>query len=170
MSNWNDLYRRHAQDVFRFALYLSGNRGDAEDITSETFVRAWASSEPIRSATVKAFLFTIARRLFLQSLRGRSRHVALTEELRDPGAATTTQAEVDSELRRTLAALQELPEIDRSALLMRAADEMPYEEISRALGISLASTKVKIHRARLALARTRATWRADDEARTRSES
>lgn len=170
MSNWNDLYRNHAPDVFRFALYLSGNRGDAEDITSETFVRAWASAEPIRSATVKAYLFTIARRLFLQSLRGKSRHVALTDELRDPGAPTPASAEVDSELRRTLAALQALPEVDRAALLMRAADEMPYEEIARALGITLASTKVKIHRARLALARTRETWRAGDDAPTRSES
>jgi RNA polymerase sigma-70 factor (ECF subfamily) len=51
-----------------------------------------------------------------------------------------------------LAGLQELREIDRAALLMRALDSMPYEEIARALGISLASAKVKIHRARLALA------------------
>jgi RNA polymerase sigma-70 factor (ECF subfamily) len=51
-----------------------------------------------------------------------------------------------------LAGLQELPEIDRAALLMRALDGMPYEEISRALGISLASAKVKIHRACLTLA------------------
>ena len=51
-----------------------------------------------------------------------------------------------------LAGLQNLPEIDRAALLMRALDGMAYEEISRALGISLSSAKVKIHRARLALA------------------
>ena len=54
-----------------------------------------------------------------------------------------------------LAGLQKLPEIDRAALLMRAFDEMPYEEIAQSLGISLAAVKVKIHRARLALAGVR---------------
>jgi len=61
------------------------------------------------------------------------------------------------EFRAVLRRLQELPEIDRAALLMRAQDGMAYEEISRALGISLSSTKVKIHRARLVLAGTRHT-------------
>jgi len=47
--------------------------------------------------------------------------------------------------------LQTLPEPDRAALLMRALNEMPYEEIARALGLSLTAVKVKVHRARLAL-------------------
>ena len=152
MTGFSALYKKYAPDVYHFALYLSGERGEAEDITSETFVRAWVSSEPIRMATVKGYLFTIARNLFLQGLRKKSRHVALDEELRDPQASPYKQAEQKAELLAVLAGLQKLPEIDRAALLMRAFDEMPYEEIARALGISLAAVKVKIHRARLALA------------------
>ena len=151
MTDFEELYRRHAPEVFRFALYLSGNRSDAEDITSETFVRAWTASGTIRTATVKGYLFTIARNLFLQSLRTRSRHVEIPETLPDPAAGPEARAEGDSELAAALRALQKLPEIDRAALLMRAADDMPYEEIARALDLSLASVKVKIHRARLAL-------------------
>jgi RNA polymerase sigma-70 factor, ECF subfamily len=151
MTDFSAFYKKHAPDVYRFALYLSGEHGEAEDITSETFVRAWASSEPIRMATIKGYLFTIARNLFLQGLRRRSRHVALDEDLRDPQASPHAQAEQKAELRAVLAGLQKLPEIDRAALLMRAFDEMPYEEIAQALGISLAAAKVKIHRARLAL-------------------
>jgi len=60
--------------------------------------------------------------------------------------------EAESELQAVIARLQELPEVDRAALIMRATSEMPYEEIARALGISLASVKVKIHRGRLKLA------------------
>ena len=152
MTGFGALYKKYAPDVYHFALYLSGERGEAEDITSETFVRAWASSEPIRMATVKGYLFTIARNLFLQGLRKKSRHVVLDEDLRDPKASPYAQAEQKAELRAVLDGLQKLPEIDRAALLMRAFDEMPYEEIARALGISLAAVKVKIHRARLALA------------------
>jgi RNA polymerase sigma-70 factor (ECF subfamily) len=151
MTGIEALYKKYAADVYHFSLYLSGERGEAEDITSETFVRAWASSEPIRVATVKGYLFTIARNLFLQGLRKKSRHVALDDDLRDPQASPYAQAEGKQELRAVLAGLQSLPEIDRAALAMRAFDEMPYEEIAQALGISLAAVKVKIHRARLAL-------------------
>jgi RNA polymerase sigma-70 factor (ECF subfamily) len=157
MTGFDALYKKYAPDVYHFALYLSGERGEAEDITSETFVRVWASSEPIRVATVKGYLFTIARNLFLQGLRKKSRQVALDDDLRDPQASPYTQAEQKAELHAVLAELQKLPEIDRAALLMRAFDEMPYEEIARALGISLAAVKVKIHRARLAIAGLRNT-------------
>jgi RNA polymerase sigma-70 factor (ECF subfamily) len=151
MTGFSELYKKHAPDVYHFALYLSGERGEAQDITSETFVRAWTAPEPVRMATVKGYLFTIARNLFLQGLRKKSRQVELDEHLRDPQPSPYAQAEQKEELQAVLAGLQKLPEIDRAALLMRAFDEMPYEEIARALGISLASVKVKIHRARLAL-------------------
>ena len=151
MIELDALYRKYAPDVFRFALYLSGNRAEAEDITSETFVRAWTSPEPVRMATVKGYLFTIARNMFLQGLRRKSRHVALDEQLKDPRSGPGADREDNARLEATLAEMQKLPEIDRAALLMRAFEEMPYEEIARCLGISLASVKVKIHRARLAL-------------------
>jgi len=152
MTDFSSLYKRYAPDVYRFALYLSGARGDAEDITSETFVRAWTAPEPIQMATAKGYLLTIARNLFLQGLRRKSRHVALDEDLREPGASPYAQAEGKEELQSVLTRLQGLPEVSRAALLMRAVDGMAYEEIARALGISLAAVKVKIHRARLALA------------------
>jgi RNA polymerase sigma-70 factor (ECF subfamily) len=152
MMDFISLYEKHAPDVYRFALYLSGERGEAEDITSEAFVRAWTSPSPIEMATVKSYLFTIARNLFLQGLRKRSRHVALDEELRDSQAGPYAQAEQKEKLHSVMAELQKLPEASRSALLMRAVDGMAYEEIAQVLGLSLAAVKVKIHRARLALA------------------
>ena len=152
MDDFSTLYRKYAPDVFRFALYLSGDRSQAEDITSETFVRAWTSAQKIELATVKGYLFTIARNLFLQGIRRTTRHDQLDRDLADSQASPQVQAEQREELRAVLAGLQELPEIDRAALLMRSLDGLAYEEIARALDISLASVKVKIHRARLALA------------------
>ena len=72
--------------------------------------------------------------------------------MRDPGVNPQAQIEQKEEFQAVMEGLQRLPELDRAALLMRAFDGMPYEEIARALGITLASVKVKIHRARLALA------------------
>ena len=155
MTSFSELYRRYAPDVFRFALYLSGERAEAEDITAETFVRAWTAVERVRMSTVKGYLFTIARHLFLQNRRKRARETALEDVHPEPSRGPEAHADTDSELRAVLAALRQLPEIDRAALLMRAEDEMPYDDIARALGISLASVKVKIHRARLKLAQIR---------------
>lgn len=153
--DFSALYQKYAPDVYRFALYLCGEPSEAEDITAETFVRAWTAPARIELATVKGYLFTIARNLFLQGLRKKARHVALDAELRDRQAGPQLQAEQRSELRVVLARLQELPEVDRAALLLRAHEGMPYEEIARMLGISLAAVKVKIHRARRALADSR---------------
>lgn len=152
---FESLYQKHAPDVFRFALYLSGNRSDAEDITSETFVRAWTASGPIALSTIKAYLFTIARNLFLKGLHKSRRWAVLDAEPADlsPGAAHRLEGE--AELAAVLARLQTLPEVDRSALLMRALDDLPYQEIAPALGISVAAAKVKVHRARAALMKMR---------------
>lgn len=157
MTDFGELYRKHAPDVFRFALYLSGDRTEAEDITSETFVRAWTASEPIEMATIKGYLFTIARRLFLMGLRGKSRQAELEDEYPAHGPSPHQQAEEKETLGAVMATLQRLPETDRAAVLMRALEGLPYEEIARALGISLVSAKVKVHRARLALAGLRRT-------------
>jgi len=141
--------------VFRFALYLSGNRAQAEDITSETFVRVWTSSARIDMATVKGYLFTIARHLYLQGLRQTGRNVALDDHLVDSGASAYMRTAAKEEFARVRAGLMQLPEVDRAVLLMRAFDEMSYDEIARAVGISLTAVKVKIHRARLRLGRLR---------------
>jgi RNA polymerase sigma-70 factor, ECF subfamily len=143
--------------VRRFALFLAGDPSLAEDITSETFVRAWTTSGKIREETVKAYLFTIARNLYHDSLHRSRPFAVLTDDIRDNKADVQKRAEDYSELKIVLAEMQRLPEIDRAALLMRAQDQMSYEEISQALNLSVSAVKVKIHRARLKLMRSTRT-------------
>jgi RNA polymerase sigma-70 factor (ECF subfamily) len=154
-TDFRKLYESHAPHVRRFVLFLGGDPALADDITSETFVRAWAAPGPIRQDTVRAYLFTIARNLFRDSERRARRHGPLDDELRDRGVTAHQHVEDRSELASVLRELQRLPELDRAALLMRAQDQMSYEDISRALGMTLSAVKVKIHRARLKLMRGR---------------
>jgi RNA polymerase sigma-70 factor (ECF subfamily) len=151
MTDFHVLYESYAPLVRRFALFLCGEPALADDITSETFVRAWTAPGPIREETVKAYLFTIARRLYLDSLRQTRRHTVLTEALPDKRVRVQEQAEMRSELRSVLAAMQQLPELDRTVLLMRAQSEMSYAGIASELGLSIPVVKVRIHRARLRL-------------------
>ena len=151
MKEFEDLYRRYAPDVLRFALYLTGDRAEAEDIASETFVRVFTTQDRLRMPTVKGYLFTIARNLHRQGWRSRSRRSSLDPGLTDQAPGPEAQAEGRAQLARVLAALQELPEVDRAAVLMRAQDGMSYEEIAAALDLTLAAVKVKVHRARVRL-------------------
>lgn len=159
MSQFHEIYEAHARDVYRFVLYLSGDSALADDITSETFIRVWTAPEPVRMATVKAWLFTIARNLFLMDRRNAHRREVLSEAVPDLGHDALAQSEGRQELARVLQALQHLPEADRAALLMRADDGMSYEEIAVSLGLSLSAVKVKIHRARLKLSQYRSAAR-----------
>ncbi len=147
------LYRRYSQDVYRFAYWLSGNAADAEDITSETFVRAWTGGNRVRAATARAYLLTIARNLFLQQRRrDPGRHDELHDEA-DPRPGPERQAAVAHRMRQLRVALLELSDVDRTALLMRAQEGLRYDEVARALDVSVSAAKVKVHRARLKLAR-----------------
>ena len=155
MTDIESLYKRYAPDVRRFALFLSGDPVMADEITSDTFVSAWLARERIRQPTVKSYLFTIARNLYRDRQRREARHAELDEQMIDKRISAQTHMEQSAELHAVLAELQQLPEIDRTVLLMRALDGMPYEEIAETLGIPLVTAKVKVHRARLKLMETR---------------
>ena len=159
MTDIENLYECYAADVRRFALYLCGDAAMADEITSDTFMRAWMAAERIRQPTVKSYLFTIARNAYTDLLRRAARHAQLDERMPDARISAQTQMELSAEVRSVLAALQQLPEMDRTVLLMRTLDEMPYEEIAETLGISVVTATVKVHRARLKLMQTRQAWR-----------
>ena len=170
MTDFEDLYERYAKDVYRFALYLSGRPAQAEDITSETFVRVFTSRDTIRTATVKAYLFAIARNLHIDARRWGKHEAELKGEILDRSPGPQLQAESRESLTIVLEALQTLPEKDRAALLMRAQDGMPYEEIAAALGISLAAAKVKVHRARFRITQLAIGQKENHEEKVRNSS
>ena len=154
-AGFSDLYERYSRDVYRFTLYLSGDASLAEDITAETFLRVWNSVAPVRLATVKGYLLSIARNLYLHELRRLNRLSELKAQM--PSASSLHyETESRAELARVLADLRELPEADRAAVLLRAEDGLSYEEIAEVLGLPVATVKVKVHRARLKLAEKRA--------------
>jgi len=148
MLNFEELYIAYSPEVYRFACWLASNTHDAEDITSETFVRAWMNSSAIRTETLKAYLFTIARNIYLESLRKHRHHEILNDTHPDSHPALDKALETKSELDQIRATLLTLPEIDRSAFVMRVQYDLPYEEIARVLQLSENAAKVKVHRVR----------------------
>jgi RNA polymerase sigma-70 factor (ECF subfamily) len=148
---FHELYSRYAGDVYRFAHWLSRNPHDAQDITAETFVRAWTAPEEPRLESVKAYLFAIARNLHRKQWRRASRHEALTEAMPDPATRPDEAAVSRDEFERTLAAVHALPEMDRTVLLLRAEEDLSYQDIAAVTGLSVTAAKVKVFRARAKL-------------------
>ena len=152
MTTFHEIYERYSKDVYRYCFWLSGSSQDADDLTSETFARAWVGREDIRTETIKAYLFAIARNLYLNQKRTANRNVGLNHEHVDANPGLQEIVEARLELHCAIEAVQSLPEVDRTAFLLRVQHELPYDEIARILRLPLTTVKVKIHRARLKLA------------------
>ena len=150
MDDFEAAYGRYYRDVYRFALFLTSDPARAEDLAAETFVRAWGALGRVRQPTVRSYLLTITRNIFRDGRR-KERSVPLDESLPVPGPALEAQIERASTLRSVRERLRGVASGDRRALLMYVVRGMSYEEIARALGISLGAVKTRIFRAREAL-------------------
>ena len=143
------LVERHQQSIFRFALRLLGNWGEAEDVTQETFLAAFANLSRYDSsrAACSTWLFTIARNRCFNLLK-HSRTIALNE-LDSIADVTPTDPIVSQELSQQLdRALASLPVEQRSAFVLAEIEQLPYAEIARIERTSIGTVKSRIHRAK----------------------
>jgi RNA polymerase sigma-70 factor (ECF subfamily) len=140
------LYRRHAGDVYRYALGLLRDPSEAEDATQTAFLnayRALVSGEEPRAP--KAWLLTIVHnvcRMRRRALARRPREVPLEDH---PIAAVEDER---PRLDVVLAALAELPLNQRAALVMREVEGRSYKEIAEVLDVSTSAVEALIFRAR----------------------
>lgn len=142
-AGFGDLYRDHSRAVYRFALGLSGNAAEADDLTAEAFLRIWEAGDRVQLASMRAYLLTIVRNLHRQQWRRERRRGEMPAEVTGPCGQDTRD-----QLRAVLAELQALPELDRAALLLHVEHELPYSEIALMLGIDPTTARTKVHRAR----------------------
>lgn len=151
MEAFQELYERHYPDVYRFALFLTGDPARAEDLAADTFVRAWIARNRIDLMTVRAYLLTITKNLYRDECRRARPVAAVVEEIPDPGPAPDVRVGHAMDLGRLRARLRQVPRGDRQALLMFIVRGMSQKEIADALGVTVGAVKSRIFRAREAL-------------------
>jgi RNA polymerase sigma-70 factor, ECF subfamily len=139
--------------VYRFALRLTGSRQDAEDLTQDTFLRAWRGRGRLRDAgAARAWLFTIAKNLWNDRLRRKGRRPAIVEPLEDDQQSGAVAADheliVREDVRRVLEAMDSLPSRQREVLHLHACDGFSLGEIAAVLGISVEAAKANLCEAR----------------------
>ena len=147
----DELYRKHAPEVYRYVYAVLGNSADAEDVTQPTFVnalRALERGEQPRRPT--NWLITIAHNLIRQRFRQQQTRPREVELDRDVPAAEA--ADDGPSIDDLVRALQRIPPSQREALVLREMEGRSYKEISSILGVSQAALETRIFRARRSLA------------------
>lgn len=153
MEAFEALVRRHQNAIFAFALNLTGQPAEAEDVAQEAFVRAWRAyggydEARRRDLKEKPWLHRIALNVFRNRVRARRPVTLLSEDLatapaaREPEAVALANAR-RHELRRLLAAL---PRPYREAVVLHHVQGLAYEEAAAVLGMPVGTVKSNCHR------------------------
>jgi len=158
------LVTRHQKKIFNFMYRMVGERGAAEDLTQEVFLKVYEALPRFRKAAAfSTWLYRIAHNHCLNALKGRGREIAvsaLTSETanRNPVAAIVEPSASPEERleRQELQAvvqgkLAELTPEHRAVLVLRDIQGLSYDEIAAALELEDGTVRSRLHRARMEL-------------------
>jgi RNA polymerase sigma factor (sigma-70 family) len=149
------LVARYQARLLAFCRHMLSSREDAEDVLQEVFAAAFnAILADNRAINVRPWLYRIARNRSLNHLR-RTQAVGVDSmdvHLSDNGQTTADKVHRREEFRLLIADVQELPETQRTALLLREIDALSYEQIADAMETTVPSVKSLLVRARVSLA------------------
>src|ERR1700730_2419880 len=154
-SAFEVLVNRYEARLLSFCRHLLGSREDAEDVLQEVFAAAFnAILADERAINVRPWLYRIARNRSLNHLRRIQTIGVDTMDVHfsDNGDSTADKVHNREEFRLLVGDIHELPETQRTALLLREMDALSYEQISEAMETSVPSVKSLLVRARVGLA------------------
>ena len=143
----------HHAEIFRYLRRVTFRSSDAEDLSQETFLRAFRAYRALPpDANVRAWLFAIATNLFRNSLRSAKRRRAAHDTMkaggRDGDSDGPEGVALFNEARSAVeAAIDRLPGKQRAAFVLRKVHELPYDDIARSLDCSAESARAHVFQA-----------------------
>jgi RNA polymerase sigma factor (sigma-70 family) len=149
------LVQRYQSRLLAFCRHMLGSTEDAEDVLQEVFAAAFnAMLADERSINARPWLYRIARNRCLNHLRRPTSAGQDTMDIfqTDGGATTADTVHRREEFRQIVADVQDLPETQRTALLLREIDALSYDDIAHAMDTTVPSVKSLLVRARVSLA------------------
>jgi RNA polymerase sigma-70 factor (ECF subfamily) len=143
---FGEIYDRHASLVYRYAYGLLGNKGEAEDLTADTFIRALQAIKRYRwtGRPLSSWLLTIARNLGMSQLRRRERTKDAFRLLPAPTSSEPPEARVAhgvdiDELRLAVATLSPT---EREVIILRFVLDLDYPRVAQVVGKSVNNVRV----------------------------
>jgi len=147
---------QHSRRVFTLAVYLLGDREEAEDVTQVVLIQLWRKGHDVAPDRIGSWLVRVTRNACVDAIRRRGSGVrGVTDSHEDsllevasriPGPECLAKS---SQLgRRILAALERLSEPHRSVVILREVQGLSYREIGEALEMPMSNVRVTLHRGR----------------------
>ncbi len=159
-GNASVIFQGDYQRIFRYIKSMIRDEAEAEDLTQETFLRAFRRRDTLREeAAQTAWLYRIATHVSLDRLRRYARRSPLESEadpdeteLADPNSPSLQHTLERDEMSGCVQAyLNGLPDSYRAVILLHDMHDLTAQEIAQVLGESLPTVKIRLHRARIKL-------------------
>lgn len=148
VTEFNTCVDQYSDNLYRFILKHIRDVDVARDIVQDTYEKIWRKVNDIESTNAKSYLFTTAHHTLIDYTRKAKKQGDYTEAVEQ----TLKHERQYSDLKEVLnQALDRLPEIQKSVVLLRDYEGYDYAEIGRITGLSESQVKVYIFRARAAL-------------------
>ena len=145
---FGQIYNLFLKRIYRFVYFSVHNHEQAEDITQNTFLRAWRSlvSFSTSRGSFQAFLFAIARNLVIDWYR-KKKEISL-EAITDPSYQEDTSEKItqDEEKQQLNRVLSKLKFLERQIVTLRYFEELSFFEIGKVVHLSEGAVRVRLHR------------------------
>ncbi len=146
-----ELYDRNVVRVYRHIYYLIGDSKETEDLTAQTFLKAWEAIGRYkeRGAPFAAWLLRIAHNLTVSYLRSKRDHSELEDTYEDQKSGTNPEQVLvqSSEEKSVREAVLRLRDEQRQVIMLRFVEELDYREVAAVIGKSVPAVRVIQHRA-----------------------
>lgn len=141
ITTFGELLERHEREIFAYALRLTGDRDDADDVYQETFLAAFRGWPPPRRGQERAWLYRIATNKVIDRARKAKRLVRMSD-VKDLRLAAPERDGVS--LADLTAAVKILPEGQRAAFVLRKVEGLEYAEVARVLECSEEAARSRV--------------------------
>jgi RNA polymerase sigma-70 factor (ECF subfamily) len=160
LDAFEELVRRHRERVYRVALRMLADAGDAEDATQDAFVQAWRTLADFRGdSSFPTWMYRIVTNRCLNVLRARRPVEPLPASLPAPASQPDRIVEASAQVEYLKRAIARLTPEQRAPLVLRELEGCSYEQIAQVLDLSVPAVKSRLHRARLELVAAMREWR-----------
>jgi RNA polymerase sigma-70 factor (ECF subfamily) len=136
--------------LFRLALRITMNRAEAEDVVQDTLLKVWEHREEWEQINnLEAFAIATCRNRALDVMKRAGRNTEKLDEMAHFSSQTPQeQLEANEQISLVNRLMDDLPEVQRTIMLLRDIEGKTYQEIAQTLDISETQVKVYLHRAR----------------------
>jgi RNA polymerase sigma factor (sigma-70 family) len=145
VQEYNQAVKAYTKRIFRFLHKSLKEEEAARDLVQDCYLKLWLNRDKVDPQKIKAWLFSVAHHAMLNYLEAASRKVKLDENCQPPPVFQQNDFDAQAILER---ALNELPPIQQSIILLRDLEGYDYQEIGEILVLNEAQVKVYLFRAR----------------------